>query len=362
MKLLRLIGLMVAVLGSFWFLTSLSATDKTWPSADSYRPSGLKAFSDLLRSRGYQVAVSRSTRPKADKDDLLISVQIEGVNPAGDFDSHLSGKLGGGARVLQMSLTSDFRASSVFAEGQATTVSWADGQEADLSLPNEVSRSYVPLESASSIPIAKAGATDVATLSVARNSRLIVAAALPITNRFIDKVDNAEFGLRLVQSLVSKGGKVVFCEAAFGDGQTPGLLDVFGGWAKAAWSQLLFLGLVIVYTLGKRFGLPEQPRFVEQGGADLVRAIAGIYQRAKCSGHALSDVTKDADWRLRRSLKLPREASIHERNGNIPKDLAQALAEAEVAVEKKMRPKDAYRLARRIDDLLNAFLSRRGKV
>ena len=362
MRVLRWVGLMIAVLAASWFLTSLSATDKTWPSADSYRPSGLKAFSDLLRSRGYQVVVSRSTRPQADKDDLLIAVRIEGVEPAGDFDSLLGRKLGVGARVLQMSLTTDFRASSVYAEGQTTTISWADGQQANLSLPNEVSRTYLPLERASSIPIAKAGAADVATLAVAGDSRSIAAAALPLTNRFIDKVDNAEFGLRLVQSLVAKGGKVVFCEAAFGDGQAPGLLDVFGGWAKAAWSQLLFLGLVIVYTLGKRFGLPRLSVLVPRGSVGLVRALDGPDQRSKFSGHALSAVTKDADWRLRRALKLPREASIHERNANIPKDLAKALAEAEVAVEKRMRPKDAYRLARRIDDLLNAFLSRRGNV
>ena len=159
--------------------------------------------------------------------------------------------------------------------------------------------------------------------------RLHVYSGIIATNRFIDKNDNAVEAVRLVRTVAKPGSRLVFLEAAFGNGSEPGVLETLGSWALAGWWQLLLLGGVVIYTLGKPFGYPDEERPMQRGGRELIDAVSNIYRRSRMTQLALHAMYDEADRQVRRKLKLPVDAPVSERNRLIPTDLATAFTNIE---------------------------------
>ena len=166
-----------------------------------------------------------------------------------------------------------------------------------------------------------------------KGTAFVVRDGIGATNRFIDKQQNAELFGRLFSMVAGSGKRFVFTEANFGHVSQRGLLESIGPWANAAWQQLLLLGIVIAFTLGKRFGLPEETRTAQRGSRELLDAVADTYQRAGSTRNALLNAYRDADADLRFFLKLSVDAPRVERDRRLPESLQKALARLEVGSE-----------------------------
>jgi hypothetical protein len=193
-------------------------------------------------------------------------------------------------------------------------------------------------------------------VSVADGSCGIVADGIGITNRFLDRRDNAEFYLNCVRALVRPSARIGFLEAAHGPVSPPTLMGILGPWAETAWWQALLAGAVIVLTLGKRFGLPAEGRSKESGSKDLADALSSLMGRARATDLALGVLFQAADRELRRHLKLPSDAPESLRDARLPADLVQALKKTEVLSRERCPMREAADLARRLESEVSNFL------
>ena len=122
---------------------------------------------------------------------------------------------------------------------------------------------------------------------------------------------------------------MVFADASSGDSENPSYVQLIGPWAVGAWYQSLLLFTVVVFTLGKRFGLAAPDRTPEPSQRDLADALADTYARGRAGQIALNVIAADADVRVKSILRLPRSASMEDRNRRLPWPLAHALTVAE---------------------------------
>ncbi|MBI3721543.1 MAG: hypothetical protein HY248_03235, partial [Fimbriimonas ginsengisoli] len=178
------------------------------------------------------------------------------------------------------------------------------------------------------------------------------------SNRYLDAAENATALLDVVRALAPPGGRIVFAEGSFGGASEPSLMEAIGPWALAAWQQILVLFVVVIYTLGRPFGLPIEERSRESGARALVDALTGSMQRSDKAIDALRVSYDRAVAIAGRKLKARAATHLAIRD-RLPEALAEALNQAQTAMsEAKLDPGAALDLARRIDDELAAFLGR----
>lgn len=339
-----------------WLALALGrAEGAAMPSADSRAPSGLAAFAELLRREGYRVRIDRLAKPKLAPDEVAICALVEDAPSGGAAEDHIAQ----GGRVLLLPFTPQFDEASRSAAG---TAAWKNDAEDELR--TSVMGSHLDLaHNEVGLPQADAWAVwwndeeDAAVLYRYGNGVAAeLADGIVATNRFLDQRDNAALLLNVFRWLAPPGSRVVFVEASIGLGRDPGLLAVIGPWAQALGWQAVVLFLVVVWTLGQRFGLPEAARTRQRGARELVDAIGQIYARSRATGLALEAAAANADARLRRHLKLPRDATREARNRAIPEPLAAALDAVERAADLRPSARQALPLVRTLDRELDALL------
>ena len=319
------------------------------PSVTSYNPSGLHALQEVLHAQGIPTHVSRLQQPKLMQNDLVIAAYVEddGMQARSTIEESLTAFVKAGGRVLVLPFDRDFRARSFTAI--KAPVSIVNGITNETLKVNTAPLTYGSLfefeenastSTASFLEIASgvetfspweknsagSGEPFITTSLLGQGILARATDGLFATNRFIDRFDNAEVAVRTIQGLLPKGGRVVFAEAAQGGGIAPSLTTTLGEWAVGAWVQILFLFLVVVLTLGIRFGLPEMAWRKQTGQREMVDAISFVYQRAKASSVALDVAYQEADRRIRRGLKLPAHLSNSERDAKIPESLSKLLS------------------------------------
>jgi hypothetical protein len=184
-------------------------------------------------------------------------------------------------------------------------------------------------------------------------------AGLLATNRFIAEGDNAEALMRAVKVLAPTAGPVIFTEATYVGGIQPGLTAMIGPWAEAAWFQILFLGALVVYTLGLRFGYPEVVRRRERGQRELLDAISDTYRRSRRTDDALEAAHAACDRRLRGHLKIPADASDDVLRRTLPGELYELLKSTKTAGP--MSSRAALALAQKLERQTDAFLESSGR-
>lgn len=369
------------------------------PSAGSYNPSGLHAFQELLGRNGIRTRVDRLEQPQLKPNDLVIAAyvdegpQIWGDNPLAPIDKSLKEHLKKGGRILVLPFDKDFRARS-FTAVKATTPIVNKFDETVLQV-NSAPLTFgsfsdydgeVSTGSAQLLPFTfedvtysswmkrEVNSTDPFVAYASRGKGMIARTAdgLFATNRFIDRNDNATIALQIVKGMVGEGGQVVFTEATLGAGISPSLVNILGPWATGIWIQLTVLFLVVVFTLGIRFGLPAVERRTQTGQREMIDAISDVYLRAKSTAVALSVAYDEADRRIRRNLKMPAHLSSQERDRHLPESLATTLAHVDkmrspvIQTDSKGRqkviyrldPSDALELIRKLEEELDAFIPR----
>jgi hypothetical protein len=359
-----LLGILAISAGSLSLATNESSS---FPSAGSYSPSGTRAFADLLRAQGYSVAVTTSTKPHLTKNDVVVAFKV-GDNDDDPivkkaFETITAHEADGGSAAI-FDLKKDFNASSTSAYNSQIDIGGPiNPKPAKISYDVTVDgRTYMDwsVRAADSITLAEftAGDNPVAVLykEDGKGPRMEMSSGLIATNRFIDKNDNAVEAVRLIRAVAPPKSNIVFMESSFGNGSEPGILDTIGGWAVAAWWQILLLFVVIVVTLGVPFGYAEEIRVAQRGARELIDAVAQTYRRSRMTHLALKSMYDDADRTIRRKLKLPVDAPRSERDRLIPDELVRALASVEISTLERIGNYEALGLARRLDKQLAAFL------
>lgn len=351
-----LLALLVIASVLFFFARGSS---RPYPSIESTLPSGTSVLAELLRRDGFEVALDSDDRPVLEQDVVAIAYDV----PRGFFEANAEPTLAAldkwveqGGTLLGLDLPADFDAAS--RKAITSPVTPRPGPRVTPELRVTVQRSddtgghspvgEFPLYGRESVPVRFL--PDEWHFVVASDSGkgviVEVGDAIGSTNRFIDKEQNAEFYLDLFRA-VAPGKKVVFVEALFGNTREIGLLARIGSWASAAWWQFLLLALVVVFTLGRRFGLPERDRTSQRGARELVDAFADTMNRGKQRTLALELIAADIDLRLRRILALDAGADERELMRHLPSDLARTLDQAKNPPE-KMPPREAARLGARL--------------
>ena len=325
------------------------------PAADSYAPAGTAALYTLLQAKGYEVDIDRGLHPNPGPGEVAIAFFRLGPKQTDEEEAaskSLLASVKNGAVVLWLPIPEDFSTASQDA-AIPKTFSRPDGQSRTASVeqpPEDTLDGSVPVLGTSEnylISATKSGA----------GYEIWYADGIGVTNRFIDKAQNAQVLLEALQAYAPPHTRVLFTEATFGNGRDPGLLRTIGAWAEGAWYQILFLFGVIIYTLNLRFGLPERYRPKQRGARELLDAITDTYTRAKASGPALEAASARTDSLLRSVLKLPRDAGSGELYRLLPEPLIDAIVKVKAASEMtKVRPQDALELIQKLEAHTQEFL------
>lgn len=314
---IALIGILVVSVG----LILLGSKDtRAFPSADSYLPSGTAAFADLLRRSGYQVVVDHEAKPHLRAGDVVIAFDPSLSKASNAFASEediealrntkevIAQFVIKGGTLISFGMSPDFGDTSRQLWTSQTTVVCADGTSASVNWDGAAGPSFYLDDSAhgsiatiwSGTNSRGAGADFVTVSATGKGVEASFADGVIATNRFIDREQNALVIADVVSRVAKRGQRIVFAEASFGNSSSPGLLATIGPWAIAAWLQLLFLGAVILYTLGKPFGYPDPERRQERGARDLMDAMADTLRRGRMTKLALKTVYEDTMRQLRR--------------------------------------------------------------
>jgi len=342
------------------------------PSADSYNPSGSRALAELLRQSGFRVRVERSSKPTFEKSDLAVAFKIGAdeylpAGVSGSQETPLRGRirshLEAGGRVLILHLPYRFDTASKHAfENQHQVFLHSNESEAQdfvVSAGESLTESiaYDPLvEDEPGLGIA----FDEASLEFARLSSYqegtvgSVYDATGFTNRFLDREDNAAFALWIVSMLNPGKDRVVILEAMHSAPIDPGLLSMLGPWAVGGWWQCVLLFLVIAYSLGRRFGLPEVDRREQRGGRELVDAYADVLGRARMARIALKKIVQSYDREIRKCHGIAVDLPPKRRNELIEPELGASLSRAELAAEAALADGNAVRLAQDLENRMRA--------
>lgn len=339
-----------------WLAIALSSSEaETFPSADSRAPSGMAGFVELLQREGYRVRIDRSARPRLRQDEIGIFPLVANI-PSGSF---IQEHVAAGGRALLLPLASRFDDASRAAEGATNWINDAGDSLETTPLTDhfDLADSKVALPQSDGWVVwydENMSAAELVRFDDGVTGTL--ADGLVATNRFLDQRDNAALLVNFVQWLAPRGASLVFVEASFGNGHEQGLLALIGPWADAAGWQATLLFVVIVWTLGKRFGLPESVRTRQKGARELVDGIGQIYDRSGATPLALEAAASSADVRIRAHFKLPRDAPKDARNRAVPTALADALAAVEHAASLRPPTRQALELVRALDRELERAL------
>lgn len=361
------------------------------PSAYSYAPSGVAAFADLLRQTGYKVRVDRWPHPRLAADEVPLvfrrSVPVGlSSDQENDFAPFLDKYLRDGGHAIVFTVPTEFAAASrALLKANPPSIT-ERGAKQSLKVFTAAAETVAPESTTPpvhddgpwdgeipvtpptlSVPDVSVGLWDnggepfLRARQLGKGRSLEVSNGAFATNRFLDRADDAKAALQIVSLFARPGKRLVFTEAAFGNAEAPGLLEVIGPWANAGWQQLLFLGLVVGYTLGKRFGIPDETRSVQVGARELVDALSDTYRRGRQSKAAMLAAYERSNTEIRTALRLPRDASKEDRNRHLPASLKVALASLEAAVEssERVRSSDALDLVAKARTETLRYLGRR---
>jgi hypothetical protein len=390
--LLRLAWFLAALLFLSAVMFTLSDPDTTErPLGDSYLPGGTAAFAELLRRDGYQVE-TRSTIPFPSETDIIPiafldqrisyltpqSASNARANSGSDSDESSSAESPENTAAAQQYLRSYLEAGHpaillayneqvhLEAGTPTTTVAVSDVNHRTYTLtsPTAATVTPPPLFGTTAVFAPATMANGIAGQSIAvYNLNLIdggvsayIGSGDLAMNAYIDQRDNARFLVDAVHSVAPPGSKLVFLDPTVNGGGEPGILDVIGAWSKGALLQAFLVFAVIVFTLGKRFGIADEFRFREAGTRDLLEGISNTYTRARAGKAALATILESQDRRVRRFLKLPVDSPKRKRNDVLPSTLVNAFRQAEHLEIQDPTPDQALLAVRGLESEVNALL------
>lgn len=353
----------------------------TRPWMRNYAPSGTAALAELLARNGYSTEANRSTHPVFGPRDLVVvfwpqsavsiarnSVRDDSTvdDPETAYERTIFAHAKRGGAVVVFPIESDFAKASLRIPAEGTTVDRFGSTRkmrvttsgiALESHPNATREDLRTLHQSASLPL-YSKPNSVAFVTLAKVGKGAIATfedGLLATNRFLDRNDNAAV-LRDVFQTLQPGGKVVFADASSGDAVNPSFVELVGPWAVGAWYQLIFVFIVIVYSLGRRFGMARSPRPPQRGQRELLDAIADSYSRSRATGLAVSLIAADVEQEARRALKIARGATVRPDHPGVPAGFSETLDQAHFASTGRPGESDAVALVARLDRYRTVFV------
>ena len=342
------------------------------PDPNSYDPGGASAFAELLTRAGYRVSVDHHLRPILAPGDIAVCFLYDAPPDADAAASAANSPLAPPDETVTEAVTA--------------VNAWNDAGGAALWLPvpKEIgtkstvqvtgfpgSRGPLRLVTTGLAPTQgigdATGISDVGTTTdkkpAAQLGKLGKGYELQPYNGYmalndaIGQGDNARMLLQMLSMLGGPGShRVVFTTATYGDGVPITLMEAIGPWAMAAWRQFLLLLVVIVVTLGCRFGLPdEEPRRKEQGGYELINGLAGLLERARAYDRALRVSLRRAEYLIRRRLKLGKDAPIDAYLESLPTDVRDSLDQMRLLLGSNAPHAYVLRSVRKLDQAVSDF-------
>jgi hypothetical protein len=355
---------------------------ESFPSAHSYLPSGTAALEELFRRSGYTVVVDQKASPKLQPGDLAVafySVDSKNIlaqiqdqenkdsEPAPDplqpTKDALNSFVKDGGSLLSLPVAEDFAGNSKSFMNSVVTVQSPDGSKARVNWDGNPSGETFISDSDQHYALwadysnPRTARELVSLHRVGKGSDAVVADGIIASNRFIDRNQNALVIMDTARVLAKPGARVVFVEAAFGNAEDPALTELIGPWAKAAWLQLVFLGIVAIYTLGKPFGLPDPERREQKGSRELLDAMADTLKRGRMTKLALRSVYDDTNRLLRKWFRTPRDTNRSDPEAQRLIDLHHSLNRVQAALEIGAPEDEAARMVRDVERLVKEVAS-----
>ncbi len=366
-----MLGLLVLATGLLLIGRSDSRAN---PSISNYGPSGLAAWAELLRRDGYQVRLERDPTPRFKEGEVVFAAEYR--NPDEPFayedpsdPAAITSKLLGdyivqGGKSVVVSIASDFESASKNATKPLTLTNLSDGMTRKVNFqPGVVVGGnyfdWLPVDSGlpgrSYRTWSSAEEPFDGVISIGAGKCLVIYDGLPLTNRFLDQSENADVALSLIRSQVRPGSTIVFVEAFIGNIGEEGFIESLGPWAVAVRSQILILALVIVFSLGQRFGSPQMERVKARGTRELVDAVSDVFRRSRKDNFALELLYDDTMERIRIAMKRPIGTKRKDLLDLMPTELREACLNVGEATVSKIKQDQAMKLATQLLAELERF-------
>lgn len=361
-SLLNLALTLLGILGISAFLILLGKHDSSsFPSAASYEPSGASAFQQLLRTNGYPVLVDRSAIPALKRGDIAVVFDLKQ-----DFSSSLfggeesrkqsealheaiAGFVKTGGVVVTLPISEEFAAASRDTLHKKTTIKSIDGDTATVTWSGIDRGGFVESNPDSEQALWEGDSPFVELRHFRSGTEVAFADGIVATNRFIDQAENAKVLMDALSRQARRGSRFVFVEASIGNAREVSLMEMIGPWAKAAWMQLLLLGVVVLYTLGKPFGLPTPERRRQYGARELLDAMADTLMRGRMSKVALGSVHEEAKRLIARRFGSTTAAARDGESTAQLEELKKSMASVEAALQLNPPEAQSVRLVSDLD-------------
>lgn len=319
-------------------------------SVANYGPSGTSAFAELLRRSGYKVTVG-TTYGLKESDSLVVPVSASNEDDFKKFLSRIKNKPRVVAFVIPSIEPDEKNYSTVVRtpwDSQSVgtldpiTVKEDDWSTKLLTDAEQVTLLETP---GNQTPIAKVSAKDGLQL-------VQMVDATCLTNKYIDRADNANVIMSLVHMVAKPGDRVTLLNAFAARGDEDSLLNRLGSPYQAAWTQLLLLILVIFITLSVRFGLAPESRATQRGSRELVDGLASMTRRKRNARWALRAVFERTLAELERRHRIGREQIIQRPDLYMDMDNATRLKNAEAATMSDISEGEAIQHAKELKRLV----------
>lgn len=316
----------------------------------NFGPSGTSAFLELLKRSKYSVTLDATTSPKITKT-MVIPVSQSNLQ---SFQKFL--------KAIKPTETTTI---------VALIIPLADTKKTD---PKPVENAWdqkqigqvQPFESKSTDwkkPLIEAQSMDLLTLNdgytaVVKviNKKKLRIIHLPeaafVTNAYIDKVDNANIAMGLIELMAKQGQAITYVDSFASRDIDDSLLAKMGVPFQAAWNQLILLIVVIFTTLSIRFGLAPESRASQRGGRELVDGLATMTRRKKNARWALRAVFDRVLAELERRHRVSREQIIQRPDRFMNSDDAMKLKEIEAATFADIDEREAIARAKELKRLV----------
>ena len=145
-----------------------------------------------------------------------------------------------------------------------------------------------------------------------------------LTNAHLRRGDNGVFILAFTRWRLPHGGTIYFDDAGQGDLEYSAHRQGFWDYApvalKVAFAHLMVLTVLVMYSVGRRFGLPRPSRPRTPSLGEYVDALSGLYASARAVQPALEIVLEDVRRRLCRRLGLPAGTTLLQLLEALPPD------------------------------------------
>lgn len=317
--------------------------------SQNFGPSGTSAFLELVKQSGYKVSVDNSISPRVGRK-LIVPVSAHNREAFQKFLKRVKGKTQIVAFVIPMSDDKTGEPRIVRTSVNRKEVGNLEPMAAD-----GVTWEKPLVDDAETVTLLERqdNSGTVAESTVKGDLEMVhMPNAECITNRNLDKSNNASIVMGLVRSIAKSGEDVVFVDTFAAQDVETSLLAKMGPPFQAAWNQILVLILVIFITLSVRFGLPPVTRAKQRGGRELVDGLATMTRRKKNARWALRAVFDRSLAELERRHRIGREQIIQRPDLYMNSEDAMSLKLVEAATLDDISEQDAIRHAKELKRLV----------